>query len=341
MAGPESSSVLGHPLFVDISEEELQAATQHLTAQTATFQDMVPHQQGIQDLSLDALTQIPEHIVALIPPQVCTVLQCDNGRPLLVLRNQFFADVCCGKARVTKWFWHFGKKGIAIDTNNGPQFDLTTLAGLALAVVAILRIVPLGVAVFAPQCSNFLWLCRSVTKRSADNPYGDTNNRKVVHNNKLNLAVAILQRIASAWQVLWLTEQPEESSFFDTDEQKACIADCGAGMARLKLKPYGHNMDKPLKLVGTVPWLHNLDLNKKVAGKGQAKATKVKKVQAKATKVKKQSKAKETAAWSRDAKGRVTGKKAGLKASQVYPVAFAYAIAANSVAVHNAWIMLT
>jgi len=44
-------------------------------------------------------------------------------------------------------------------------------------------------------------------------------------------------------------------------------------MARLKLKPYGHNMDKPLKLVGTVPWLHNLDLNKKVAGKGQAKAT--------------------------------------------------------------------
>ena len=72
------------------------------------------------------------------------------------------------------------------------------------------------------------------------------------------MAISILERIAFACGVLWLTEQPLSSVFFDTDEQKSLIDECEAKNITLDLGPFGHPPQKPLKLVGTVPWLDSL-----------------------------------------------------------------------------------
>ena len=132
--------------------------------------------------------------------------------------------------------WH---EGHAHRHRLDPQFNLTTLSGLALAIIVVLRIVDKGFIMRQPQCSWFVWVSRSVHQRTSATPYGDVNNPKNQEATKLNMAISILERIAFACGVLWLTEQPLSSVFFDTDEQKSLIDECEAKNSTLNLGPFG------------------------------------------------------------------------------------------------------
>ena len=212
----------------------------------------------LEDVDRSSLTLVPDSVVALFPLPVQSNLGIQYGKPLYVIRNLFYADICCGKGRIAKWFMLFGMKGMPIDIIYGPQFNLATLSGLALAIIVVLRIVDKGFIMCQPQCSWFVWVSRSVHQRTSATPYGDVNNPKNQEATKLNMAISILARIAFACGVLWLTEQPLSSVFFDTDEQKSVIDECEAKNSTLDLGPFGHRSQKPLKLVCTVPWLDSL-----------------------------------------------------------------------------------
>ena len=167
----------------------------------------------LEDVDRSSLTLVPDSIVALIPLPVQSKLGIQDGSPLYVIRNLFFADICCGKARIAKWFMVFGMKGMLIDIIYGPQFNLATSSGLALAIIIVLRIVDKGFIMCQPQCSRFVWISRSVSQRTPANPHGDVNNPKNQEATKLNMAIAILARNAFACGVPWLTEQPRNSAF--------------------------------------------------------------------------------------------------------------------------------
>ena len=261
----------GTPLinFKDFGENELKDSTQWINLDTAKYHDFQPQQMTLEDVDQSRLIYVPDHIKALIPQPVMLKLGIQDGSPLCVIRNLFYADICCGKGRIAKWFMFFGMNGIPIDNINGSQFDLTTLAGLALAIIVVLRVVERGFIMFAPKCSWFVWMSRSVSWRTKTNPYGDVNNPNNQKATKLNMAISILARIAYAWGVLWLTEQPLSSTFFFTDEQKDAIAICDAKDISMNLDVF----ETPLDKANHVNW-HNtmkdklnkisMDLKKKV-----------------------------------------------------------------------------
>ena len=164
--------------FQDFEENEFKQSAQWIDLDTVSYHDFQPQQMTLEDVDRSSLTLVPDSVVALIPLPVQSKLGIQDGRPLYVIRNLFYADICCGKGRIAKWFMLFGMKGMPIDIIYGPQFNLATLSGLALAIIVVLRIVDKGFIMCQPQCSWFVWVSRSVHQRTSATPYGDVNNPK-------------------------------------------------------------------------------------------------------------------------------------------------------------------
>ena len=148
--------------FQDFEEHEFKTSAQWIDLDTVSYHDFQPQQMTLEDVDRSSLTLVPDSVVALIPLPVQSKLGIQDGKPLYVIRNLFYADICCGKGRIAKWFMLFGMKGMPIDIIYGPQFNLTTLSGLALAIIVVLRIVDKGFIMCQPQCSWFVWVSRSV-----------------------------------------------------------------------------------------------------------------------------------------------------------------------------------
>lgn len=268
------------------------------------------------------------------------LLHCDD-RPLVVVRNFDFVDICAGKARIAKWALAAGLTGAAIDIEYGQHMDINTDEGLALAIVCVLRVVVGGLVFLACKCSSWIWMCRASTKRSHENPQGNPKAPSVIEGNKLNLRCSLLCRLAHSCLSRWVVEQPDSSLFFDTDSMKAVRAHCQAHLVQFSMASFGHVARKGTYLLGTVDWLEELanagassaapsgkpgaELGntgtsraassgkpKKGSGKGKGKA------KAKAALVK--------VARGADGKRTFTGDKVALKDSQVYPARFALCV---------------
>ena len=164
--------------FQDFEENEFKQSAQWIDLDTVSYHDFQPQQMTLEDVDRSSLILVPDSVVALTPLPVQSKLGIQDGRPLYVIRNLFYADICCGKGRIAKWFMLFGMKGMPIDIIYGPQFNLATLSGLALAIIVVLRIVDKGFIMCQPQCSWFVWVSRSVHQRTSATPYGDVNNPK-------------------------------------------------------------------------------------------------------------------------------------------------------------------
>eukprot|EP00959_Pyramimonas_sp_CCMP1952_P370525 7760192-Pyramimonas_sp.AAC.1 len=92
--------------------------------------------------------------------------------------------------------------------------DINTDAGFALAVLCILRVTSGGLVFFACQCSSWVWMSRSQSKRSHEDPMGGSSRQFVSDGNKLNNRCAIWRVIAHLCGVHWIVEQPGSSVFF-------------------------------------------------------------------------------------------------------------------------------
>ena len=251
--------------------------------------------------------RVPAHVQALIPEAIQKAIGCWQD-VLVVVRDLEFLDVCAGKARMCKWGEMAGLNVAAIDRSHAKHMNLTTVEGLGLAVVMALRVVCGGLMFLGPQCSTWVWMSRSQTKRSQSRPLGDASSACVREGNDLNAAVALVCAIAHEMGVFWVLEQPSTSLFCSTAAMSRTIATTQAARASFAMSLYGHTSRKHTLLYGTPPWLHSYQaratkrsntepltpLTTTTVGKGGIKAT--------------------------------TGRRAYLQASQVYPVKFALAI---------------
>ena len=155
---------------------------------------------------------VPPDITSKIPMPCRVLLGCD-AKPLVVVRNFDFVDICAGKARITKWALTAGLTGAALDREYGEHTDLNTDIGLALAIVCVLRMVQGGLVFLACKCSSWVWMSRSSTQRSQDNPLGNQSAPSVIEGNMLNLHCSLLCCIAHRCLSKWVVEQPESSLF--------------------------------------------------------------------------------------------------------------------------------
>ena len=289
---------------------------------------------------------VPAEILKMIPVSVKEILQCERTS-LVVLRNIHVADFFAGKSRIARWSELLGLTTVAIDRDHSSHLDFCSDEGLATAICTLLRVREGGLCFMGPQCSSWVWLSRSVTKRSAADPDGDVNLATVREGNHLNKVVALLVTIAGLAGISWVIEQPGSSLFFHTQIMRSVISEVNPFQRWLWLRKWGHFSKKSTVLVGVAGFLSNMgkELSKQAKKRGCGKASKASaKKAASSTKAKAKAKARvgkpraikakakealpasdQLATSKRDKNGklRVSGNPAALKRSQVYPPAFA------------------
>lgn len=256
---------------------------------------------------------VPDDVTAMLPEWFQDLLP----RPLIVRKNLHVLDICAGAARITKWSELLGLNAMAMDRAYSADMDITTRKGLAMSILLLLRVVHGGIVFMGPQCSSWVWIGRSGTGRTAENPEGDINNNTVFEANRCNSAIAILCVIARRINVQFCVEQPASTLFFHTRAMKHAMSDCHR--AHFNMAAFGHDMPKPTVLMGNSGWLADFPSPE---------------ITAKYSKDKKKAQGKRTSAYSikvsPDGHKAVTGKRAALKSSQVYPVRFALEVVKNA-----------
>lgn len=283
---------------------------------TICFQAWSEEQTRALDPSMrDAAWTVPASIVEHLPSRVRSLLGCTMS-PLVVLRTLDMVDLCAGVGRLARAAEMGGLLPCALDRAYADWLDFTTDEGLAVAAAAVLRVVPGGLCFAAPQCSSWVWVGRKTTGRSAASPLGNVDNPRVREGNVLNQHMALLCALASLAGITWVVEQPSSSLFFKTPAWVGLIQTTGARRLGFSMKDFGHPNNKATTLYGNASWLEGFGRTgpsrKYRAEKGRKALSRPFVTKTKATGGKS-----------------VTGLKAMLKDSQVYPVPFVLAVVSS------------
>ena len=170
--------------FPDFALEELQRWSLQVTLQNAATASWASWPSS-SSMPCEMLWQVPDEIMAIIPQKIKKHLPYHQTQ-LIIDRNIDLVDLFAGQARITRWATCGGLKAIAMDKTYGDHMNLLEPAGLALTILLVLRIKENGLLTAGPQCSSWVWLSRKVTKRSSQNPLGDSAVAAVQDGNNVN-----------------------------------------------------------------------------------------------------------------------------------------------------------
>lgn len=210
---------------------------------------------GESTVAAEPIFRVPLNVIDILPATVKKILKCDNDQTLLVVRNLDLVDLFAGKARISRWGELFNLQVAALDREFGQHLDLCTDLGFAHTLCTIMRVKTSGLVMMGPQCSSWVWLSRSTTRRSLTNPYGDTSVETVREGNQVNSRVAMICAICSMLGIAWAIEQPASSLFFHTDLMRAIVAEDNAWQRHFFMKAFGHSNSKPTLLFGVANFL--------------------------------------------------------------------------------------
>ena len=269
----------------------------------------------------ETMNTIPQHIKNHLPIK---------GQQLIVNRNLDLLDLFAGVARITNWAIKGGLNAIAMDKTYGDHMNMLDPKGLALTILLILRIKVGGLVAAGPQCSSWVWINRSVTKRTTAKPMGCTSIESVRDGNLVNKAMALICYICLQLNVDWLIEQPMSSLFFKTPMMKAISTTIpSVETIFVRLGSFGHMTAKPTTLMGHGRIMQHLkaeNMKCKTANKKSDKPQAKAKAKAKTKTITKPAASLVKIENRKDGTKSITGIKSKLKESQVYPVKFALAI---------------
>ena len=197
-----------------------------------------------------------------------------------------------------------GLPSLGIDLLYHPDHDFTTPQGVRTAIMAGRMLMISGLYWMGIECKTWIWISRSSTKRSHENPDGAADkSMRVMKANAMRDTAAIIM-LLSFWSGKHFTvEQPGSSLIDSSCVFKAALKAASGRTARCDHGAYGTKCEakKPLKLMGTPPWLPSMTKKATDSARRHKLAT------------------------SKD--GRVTGKKEELKDSQKYSEGFTNEIA--------------
>jgi hypothetical protein len=97
---------------------------------------------------------------------------------------------------------------MGFDMQQNADEDIDTEAGFLKLVLMILRVVPQGLVWFGVPCCSWIWMCRSVSRRTKADPAGNTDNRWVQMHNRIADRVSSLLRLCHQRGVYFVIEQP-------------------------------------------------------------------------------------------------------------------------------------
>ena len=193
----------------------------------------------------------------------------------------------------------------------------------------MLRVRPGGLIFMAAQCSSWIWMSRSSSKRSPENVLGDVSRPFVQEGNALNNRCALLCLLSRQCGSHWVIEQPSSSLFFQTEDMRRVMQVTGAHLVRFNMSEFGHPTAKATLLAGTPCWLGSLNgytsPNDEHTPSGPASSSSGNVHKAPKTKGNCNPSGLSLVIRKKKANGTVavTGKRQDLKDSQVYPPRFA------------------
>ena len=185
----------------------------------------------------------------LVPPKAKRLLPMMwNGE-----RNVDAVELFAGVAMFTAVVEESGRKCIPYDIKLNRRFmNFNTSIGFTYALALVLSIKATGCLMAAPKCSNYVWINRGTSRRSRNNPKGDTNRRDVRDSNQTAGLLAILMKIAYKRGVKWIVEQPSSSLFWLMKSVRQSITECGAHHCFCWMGAFGNDIPKPTILYHTL-----------------------------------------------------------------------------------------
>ena len=131
--------------------------------------------------------------------------------------------------------------GVSVDCLYDPIYgNIMTYEGFVHAVVLVLRL--RGCAAlqfFGTVCSSWVWIVRSCTKRSVDNPLGDRSNAFTEHGNVMVSRCCLLKLLGWAKGCSFMLEQPSSTLMPHHPRIEQVIAVTGAQLVATCMGAFG------------------------------------------------------------------------------------------------------
>jgi hypothetical protein len=171
-----------------------------------------------------------------------------------------FIEGMSGQRALSKALLAKRLNGVSLDRRYDSCLDFATINGFKVFMMAARKLAPFGLFWWGIECKTWVWVCRSSTGRTSQNPMGSKENPSTQEAN------LVMQRFVFMAQVLYwgrrayVLEQPLSSLLFTATpikilcEVHSCFnVRCDHGFFDEADAPC-----KPLKLLGVAPWLVDL-----------------------------------------------------------------------------------
>lgn len=158
---------------------------------------------------------------------------------------------------------------LGFEVKNDPTYqDCLTMEGAQYFVMMLVRVTINGIIWLGPPCCSWIWMTRSKSKRTRQCPAGARGDAWVDMHNKIADFVAQTIKTCHERGVFYVIEQPQSSLLFDYRPVAEALAATGGRSVSVRLGDFGSASAKPLRLMGTAPWMDGLaDVGKVLRGK--------------------------------------------------------------------------
>ena len=240
------------------------------------------------------------------------------------LRNERqlqWVDYFCGQGGVGTSLINRGglPRGHFVDLVLG--LDILTTSGYAQCIRLAAQIEHMGFSMFAPPCSNMIWMSRGSTLRCKSRPLGDTTKEHVRISNEITKRCVFLVEFLMCRGVQWLVEQPLTSIMFMLPFWRSFLKQ------RRTLHVYGYDIEICRKFIWMGHWDSSVTWKPTILLGATAFAqliTTQRPAKRQSTIVKKTTQKQITVGKSAKVKTvyRIYGSRVALRKTQVYPVGF-------------------
>ena len=207
-------------------------------------------------------------------------------------------EVFSGKAT---WSAEFRNQGLVADTydiEDSAEEDVLSVPGQKTLVMRLSGLKRHAVTMWAPKCSNFVFVNMGTSGRRRDNPEGDQSKPQVRDSNRMAATVCACVRFLAAMHIFWVIEQPLNSLLFRLHVVRQLLTDLSARRISFRMVDFGAPSQKPTECWGVAPWLEMVPQIPRIPSEEKSVRLAVR-----------------VGNW-------VNGDRGKLKASQVYPAAF-------------------
>ncbi len=215
-----------------------------------------------------------------------------------------YLELFAGTAAVSKMLTLVGYIGEAHDLALDESYDFLTPIGFMRALQGVMRLRIGAIFWAAPVCSSWIWLSRHSTGRHKH--VLGSGSSYVSAQNQMASRLAYLVVLATTQGAWWIVEQPVSSIFWDHPHWRKVLQRYRHILHEVVVHGGCYNLEsqKPLKLVGTAPYLQQLARTMTPAERALMRGNSDRRIMV-----------------CRDTKGGVQGS-SSLKSSQSYPIGF-------------------